>query len=142
MGPVGVGRRAVKEGGYGLTTVPPALPYPTPPKPGTLERDFAVSPHGGGGRALLGVGAQKNRSCGAAAGAPAARPGPGVAGPAICRAAKRKKYKNSVRRVGSPGLDPLVCARPVQNLHAPPRATRYTQPVHVTFTTSAPRSEL
>ena len=35
MGPVGVGRRDVKEGGYGLTTVPPALPYPTPPKPGT-----------------------------------------------------------------------------------------------------------
>ena len=38
MGPVGVGRRAVKEGGYGLTTVPPALPYPTHQKPGTPTR--------------------------------------------------------------------------------------------------------
>ena len=35
MGPVGVGRRAMKEGGYGLTTVPLVLPYPTPQKPGT-----------------------------------------------------------------------------------------------------------
>ena len=38
MGPVGVGRRAVKEGGYGLTTVPPALPYPTHQKPGTQRK--------------------------------------------------------------------------------------------------------
>ena len=37
MGPVGVGRRAVKEGGYGLTTVPLVLPYPTHQKPGTLR---------------------------------------------------------------------------------------------------------
>ena len=42
MGPVGVGRRAVKEGGYGLTTVPLVLPYPTPQKPGTQVCECAV----------------------------------------------------------------------------------------------------
>ena len=41
MGPVGVGRRAVKEGGYGLSTVPLVLPYPTHQKPGTLCPDVA-----------------------------------------------------------------------------------------------------
>ena len=44
MGPVGVGRRAMKEGGYGLTTVPLVLPYPTPQKPGTLAEEGLPSP--------------------------------------------------------------------------------------------------